>query len=102
MVKRHWSVVWCLVVSALALAAAPSAAQDFEVPLEVSERLVEVRLADGTTVRGRIVSVDDDLVALVTAGGSRVEFSRDLERWWEVDGLVTTEQGLRVFREPHI
>lgn len=56
-------------------APAPAAAQ---VPgtIAVSDTLVQVRLADGSTLFGRVVAVEGDRIVLQTQGGARVEVER--------------------------
>lgn len=63
----------------LAAAAHPStsaAAQQDTVPLVVSDSTMEIRLADGSTIYGRIVSADGGRVVIVTSGGARLEVDR--------------------------
>ncbi|HEX2190516.1 MAG TPA: hypothetical protein VHG51_16525 [Longimicrobiaceae bacterium] len=59
----------------LALPPAPAAAQ---VPERIapSDTLVQVRLADGSTLFGRVVAVEDERVVLETEAGARVEVTR--------------------------
>lgn len=66
-----------LLALALALppAAAPAAAQLPE-RIEPGDTLVEVRLADGSTLYGRIVEVEGDRIVLQTQAGARVELER--------------------------
>lgn len=60
-------------------ALAGPAALPAQVPAEIraSEVVQEVRLADGSTLIGRVVEVTGDRVVLVTSGGARVEVDRD-------------------------
>jgi hypothetical protein len=64
-----------LVLALLARAAAPAPAQVPE-QVAVSETLVEVRLADGSTLFGRVVAVEGDRITLETQAGARVELRR--------------------------
>lgn len=65
----------CLVALAVAGRAAPAHAQ---VPqtIAASDTLVEVRLADGSTLYGRVVSARGDQIVLETQAGARVELQR--------------------------
>jgi prophage tail gpP-like protein len=66
-----------LLALALLLAAAPApAAAQVPERMAVSDTLVEVRLADGSVLFGRVVAVDGDRVTLQTEAGARVEVDR--------------------------
>lgn len=60
------------------LLALPPARAEAQVPerIAVSDTLVQVRLADGSTLFGRVVAVDGERVVLETQAGARVELTR--------------------------
>jgi hypothetical protein len=69
--------VLLLALALITLAARAAAAQDAEPPaVAVSDTLVEIRLADGSVLIGRVVSVEGDRVTITTRGGGRVEVER--------------------------
>jgi hypothetical protein len=74
---RYGGLVGCLGL-AVALLAAPAvvAAQDAAAAVEVSDTMWVVRLADGTSLVGRVVAVTADRVTFETSGGTRVEVAR--------------------------
>lgn len=68
--------LFVLVLALIFGAAAPAAAQLPERGVVVSDTLVEVRLADGSTFFGRVVAVEGDRITLETQAGARVELRR--------------------------
>lgn len=62
-------------ILAVGLTAAPVAAQE-PVALEPGETLLEVRLADGSVLYGRVVSVEGDRVTIRTPSGAAVAVDR--------------------------
>lgn len=64
---------WFLLVLALLLGAPLSAVAQLPEQVAVSDTLVEVRLADGSTLFGRVVAVEGDRITLETQSGARVE-----------------------------
>ena len=70
LVTRHlFPLLFVVAIPAVAFA------QD-EVTLAPGDTLLEVRLADGSTVFGRIVQVEGDRVVIVSEAGARVEIDR--------------------------
>lgn len=67
--------VLLLLLGAL-LGAAPNAAAQTPWEAAVSDTLVEVRLADGSTLYGRVVAVEGDRITLQTQAGVRAEVER--------------------------
>lgn len=67
-----------LIVLALAGLLGPSAlsAQTFEAPVQVGADLLELRMADGSILFGRIVAVDGDRITFETTGGARLQVTR--------------------------
>ncbi len=63
-----------LSILATTFLAGPAAAQ--EVALAPSDQLMEIRLADGSTLYGRVVEADAESVVVVTESGARVEVER--------------------------
>jgi len=67
--------ILALLSVATALLPAPASGQELEL-LEPGEALLEVRLADGSTLYGRVVSVAGDRVTLETPSGATVTLDR--------------------------
>ena len=87
-------------IFAAAVLPAPSVAQQEPVPLAVSDSTLEIRLADGSTVFGRIVSIDGSRVVIVTVAGARIEVDRAQVRSARaVEGTV--RDGEVWYEDPH-
>jgi hypothetical protein len=71
--------ITALLAVALAVAGAPAALQaQVPVTIEVTspDAVVEIRLADGSVLFGRVTAVDDSRVTIETTGGTRVDVDR--------------------------
>ena len=94
----RWIFALLALSAALAHTPAPVSAQ---VPAEfvVSDTVYEVQLADGSTIFGRVVSVNGDNVTLETQAGVRVQVTRSQIRSMRPRGRI---QGGEVWTEdPH-
>jgi hypothetical protein len=75
-------------------------AQADPVSLAVSDTLLEIRLADGSILYGRIVSADEGRLVIQTAAGARIEVDRAQVRG--ARAVRGTERGGQVwFDDPH-
>ncbi|HYJ78206.1 MAG TPA: hypothetical protein VEW03_01285 [Longimicrobiaceae bacterium] len=94
------AVAALLLAGAAAVRPAPAAAQQDTVPLEVSDSTMEIRLADGSTVYGRIVSTQGGRVVIQTAAGARIEVDRaQIRSMRPVQGTV--RDGEVWYDDPH-
>jgi len=70
------SVLLAAVLLLAALASPPRADAQVTGEVVVSDTLLEVRLADGSVLYGRVIAVDGDRITLETQAGARVELQR--------------------------